>query len=151
MTMPAMRTLALLPAVALSILGGCASAPVPAVADSQPIVVQKLVQSSKSWDGALLPAYPTTQPEVTILRFRIAPGAKLPLHHHPVINAGVLLSGQLKIETVSGATLHLKAGDPIVETVDTVECFVVSDEDASISHLIAKGVDNLVIQELQEL
>lgn len=37
--------------------------------------------------------------------------------HHPVINAGVLLSGQA-IETVSGATLHLKAGDPIVETVN---------------------------------
>lgn len=105
----------LLPAV-----WGCATVPQPApqVTDAQPIVVQKLVQSTKSWDGALLPAYPTTQPEVTILRFRIAPGAKLPLHHHPVINAGVLLAGQLKVETVGGATLHLKAGDPIVETVN---------------------------------
>ena len=83
-----------------------------------PVVVTKLVQSKTSWDGKPLPAYPTTQPEITILRISIAPGARLPLHHHPVINAGVLLTGQLKVETVSGAVLHLKAGDPIVETVN---------------------------------
>jgi quercetin dioxygenase-like cupin family protein len=112
----------MLPTLLLPIFWGCAMAPPPEpkMADQQPIVVQKLVQSTKSWDGAPLPAYPTTQPEVTILRITIAPGAKLPFHHHPVINAGVLLKGQLTVVTVNGATLHLKAGDPIVETVNTV-------------------------------
>ena len=117
---PSLRTLTVLPVFLLPVLFGCASAPAQKEAPAQPIVATKLVQSKTSWDGKLLPAYPTTQPEITILRISIAPGARLPLHHHPVINAGVLLTGQLKIETVSGAVLHLKAGDPIVETVNMV-------------------------------
>jgi hypothetical protein len=36
-----------------------------------------------------------------------------------VINAGVLLSGQLTVVTADEKTLHLKAGDPIVEVVNT--------------------------------
>ena len=102
----------------LSVLAGCASGVGQGVAGQQAIVVTKLVQSTNSWDGKRLPAYPVTQPEITILRISIAPGARLPLHFHPVINAGVLLSGQLKIETVNGAVLHLKAGDPIIEIVN---------------------------------
>lgn len=120
MTHTGLRLLAAVPALSLPLLFGCASAPAQPGGAEQAIVVTKLVQSTKSWEGTQLPAYPTTQPEVTILRIRIAPGARLPLHHHPVINAGVLVAGQLKIETVSGATLHLKAGDPIVETVNMV-------------------------------
>ena len=104
----------------LPVLAGCTLAPGLRTAGQPSIVVTKLVQSTKSWDGKSLPSYPTTQPEVTILRISIAPGARLPLHYHPVINAGVLLAGQLKIETSNGEVLHLKAGDPIIETVNRV-------------------------------
>jgi quercetin dioxygenase-like cupin family protein len=102
----------------LCVLAGCASVSGLEAAGQQAIVVTKLVQSTSSWDGKRLPGYPATQPEITILRISIAPGARLPLHFHPVINAGVLLTGQLKIETASGAVLHLKAGEPIVEIVN---------------------------------
>ncbi len=37
-----------------------------------------------------------------------------------MINAGVLISGQLTVVTKDGKRLHLKAGDPIVEVVKTV-------------------------------
>jgi hypothetical protein len=37
-----------------------------------------------------------------------------------VINAGVLTRGQLTVVTKEGKTLYLKAGDPIVEVVNTV-------------------------------
>jgi quercetin dioxygenase-like cupin family protein len=113
---PFSRSLALF---LVPLFAGCASKPGFEAAGKPPIVVTKLVQSANSWDGKPLPAYPTTQPEVTILRISIAPGARLPLHFHPVINAGVLLTGQLRIETISGAVLNLKAGDPIIETVNT--------------------------------
>ena len=88
-------------------------------ADGNAIVVQELAKSTASWNGSRLPAYPSGQPEVAVLKITIGPGAVLPMHEHPVINAGVLLSGALTVVTKAGATLHLKAGDPIVEVVDT--------------------------------
>jgi beta-lactamase class D len=81
--------------------------------------VEELVKSNVSWDGRTLPAYPAGSPEVTILRITVAPGERLPLHTHPVINAGVLTKGGLTVVTADDRKLYLKAGDPIVEVVDT--------------------------------
>jgi quercetin dioxygenase-like cupin family protein len=80
--------------------------------------VDVLAKTGSSWDGSPLPAYPKGTPEITILRITIAPGVRLLLHKHPVINAGVLLSGQLTVVTEDKKILHLKAGDPIVEVVN---------------------------------
>jgi quercetin dioxygenase-like cupin family protein len=82
------------------------------------VVVEQLAKSSSSWDGKSLPVYPQGQPEVTILRIKIPAGAKLEIHNHPVINAGVLLAGELTVVTEDNKTLHLKAGDSIVEVVN---------------------------------
>ena len=80
--------------------------------------VQVLAKTSTSWDGRDLPDYPKGKPEITILRIKIPPHVQLPLHEHPVINAGVLLKGELTVVTKDRQTLHLKAGDSIVEVVD---------------------------------
>lgn len=80
--------------------------------------VQALAQSTRSWDGALLPAYPSGQPQVSILRISIPPGTRLPTHYHPVINAGVLLAGELTVVAEDGEQLRLRAGDAIVEMVN---------------------------------
>lgn len=85
---------------------------------TQPIQIQVLTQTTKSWDGSALPNYPRSKPEITIKRFKIEPGAMLPCHKHPFINAGVVLQGELKIVTQDQKTLHIKAGDPLVETVN---------------------------------
>ena len=77
-----------------------------------------LAKTSLSWDGSQLPDYPKGSPELTILRIKIPPGVQLPLHKHPVINAGVLLSGELTVVTEDNRILHLKAGESIVEVVD---------------------------------
>jgi len=79
----------------------------------------QIVRSSTSWDGQPLPAYTTGTPEITILRITIPPNHTLPMHKHPIINAGVLLKGELTVITEGGAILHLKPYDPIVEVVDT--------------------------------
>jgi quercetin dioxygenase-like cupin family protein len=86
--------------------------------DVNKIVVETLAKSSSSWDGGALPAYPQGKPEVTILRIKIPAGAKLEMHNHPVINAGVLIAGELTVVTEDNKTLHLKAGDSIVEVVN---------------------------------
>lgn len=86
--------------------------------EAKDIQVETLVKTGLSWDGNRLPGYSQGAPEITIVRIRIAPGAQLPLHKHPVINAGVLLSGELTVMTEQNETLHLHAGDSIVEVVD---------------------------------
>ncbi len=78
-----------------------------------------LARSGMSWDGNTLPDYVQGKPEITILRITIPPGMQLPMHHHPVINAGVLLKGELTVTTEDGKTLHLKAGEAIIEVVGT--------------------------------
>ncbi len=79
--------------------------------------VEVLAKSSSSWDGATLPNYSEGRPEITILKVVIPPKQQLPLHNHPVINAGVLLKGELTVVTEDNKTLHLKAGDALVEVV----------------------------------
>lgn len=91
----------------------------PAHENDGALKVDVLTRTGASWNGAPLPAYPAGTPEVTILKISIPPGMELPLHEHPVINAGVLLTGELTVVTKDKKTLHLKAGDPIVEVVDT--------------------------------
>jgi len=87
--------------------------------DNNTVSVDVLARTIHSWNGDTLSHYPEGQPEVTILRISIPPKTKLPLHQHPVINAGVLLKGELTVVTKDSKTLHLKAGDSIVEVVNT--------------------------------
>ena len=88
------------------------------VTKNETISSQTICRSTTSWDGKTLPAYGTGQPEITIKRITIPSGTTLPLHKHPVINAGVLLKGTLAVETEEGKNLVLQAGDPIIEVVD---------------------------------
>ncbi len=82
------------------------------------VKVDVLSKTSSSWDGKNLPEYEKGKPEITILRLTIPPNVQLPLHKHPVINAAVLLKGELTIVTEDKETLYLKAGDSIVEVVN---------------------------------
>ncbi|MEW6601278.1 MAG: cupin domain-containing protein [Nitrospirota bacterium] len=86
--------------------------------DLNAVQTDVLAKSTLSWDGSRLPDYPKGPPEVTILRIKVPPGVQLPLHKHPVINAGVLLSGELTVVTEEKKILHLKVGESIVEVVD---------------------------------
>ena len=86
--------------------------------DVNTVKVEILAKTSSSWDEGNLPDYAQGKAEITILRITIPPNVQLPLHKHPVINAGVLLKGELTIVTEDKKTLHLNAGDSIVEVVN---------------------------------
>lgn len=77
-----------------------------------------LAKSSQSWDGSSLPAYPKEAPEISVLKITIPAHTKLPLHKHPIINAGYMAKGSLTVVTDENKTLHLKAGDALIEVVD---------------------------------
>ena len=82
------------------------------------IKVTQIVKTTQEWDGSPLPPYPSKNPEITILSYEIAPGTRLPMHKHPVINAGVMLQGKLTVITKEGKQLVLNPGDSIVELVN---------------------------------
>jgi len=83
------------------------------------IEVKVLTKTEYSWDGKALPEYRNAKPEITILKITIPPGVALPVHQHPVINLGYMLSGELTVFTEDGKVLYLKEGDHIVEVVNT--------------------------------
>ena len=88
---------------------------------TNPSPVSELISESYlSWNGDSLPAYPTGKPKISNFKFTIPPHSELPRHYHPVINAGLLLKGQLTVVDVEGNILEMKAGDPIIEVVNTI-------------------------------
>lgn len=82
------------------------------------VAAETLVKTTTSWDGALLPAYPNGQPQITVLRITIPGYARLPMHKHPVINVGYMLSGSLIVTDEDGNVTRINAGEPLVELVD---------------------------------
>jgi quercetin dioxygenase-like cupin family protein len=57
---------------------------------------------------------------VTVLRITIPAGASLARHQHPVINAGVLLQGRLRVVLDNGSSRELRAGDALIEVVNRI-------------------------------
>lgn len=106
-------------ALPMLVLVGCATEPAGSSASSS-TVIRQLAKSTVSWNGAALPHYPKGQPEVTILEITIPAGVRLPTHYHPVINAAVMLSGELTVMSLDGDRRHLAGGDTLVELVDTL-------------------------------
>ncbi|MCT0224893.1 cupin domain-containing protein [Synechococcus sp. CS-1328] len=107
--------------LALLLIGGSLLWAGPrALADGEPaaVKVQTLVRSGQAWNGTQLPAYPSGEPEVTVLHITIPPGVRLPMHIHPVINAGMLIRGQLLVISEAGSRVQLKAGDGLIEMVN---------------------------------
>ena len=72
------------------------------------------------WDGVCLPASPAGAPRLSVVRFTVEPRARLPLHRHPVINAGMVLQGELTVVAAGGEERTFRAGEGIVEVVDRV-------------------------------
>ena len=83
------------------------------------IKVETLAKSTLLWNDSTLIAYPQGQPEITVLKIDIPPHTQLDMHKHPVINAGVLLKGELTVIADNKQQLNLKAGDALIELVDT--------------------------------
>jgi quercetin dioxygenase-like cupin family protein len=83
--------------------------------------VEQLLQTTQSWDGVKYAAYPTGQPEVTLIKISIPPHTTLDWHRHPMINVAYILSGSLTVEKRdSGKRKTLHAGQALAETVQTV-------------------------------
>jgi quercetin dioxygenase-like cupin family protein len=103
------------------------------------VTVQTLARSDRSWNGALLPPLAAAKPEVHVLRMTIPPGVTLKLHQHPVIHAGVLLQGRLRLETKDGATQLLEPGQAVIEVVNNEHRSVSLGPDSAVLMIVFVG------------
>lgn len=103
----------------VSNIDGCDAAVLPQATDGEAESVE-LLRTCQSWDGANLPDYPQGQPELVAIKYIIPPGKKLNWHHHLVMNHGVLVQGELTIIALDGKTKVMRAGEVVVEMVDTI-------------------------------
>ncbi|WP_445361757.1 cupin domain-containing protein [Microbulbifer sp. EKSA005] len=85
----------------------------------QGVKFDTLVESTKDWAGDTLPQYPEGQPELSVVRVTIEPGARLPVHKHPVPNSVYVAEGTLKVTLVDqDKSLTLDEGKAYVEVTD---------------------------------
>lgn len=80
----------------------------------------ELIRTSQSWDGAELPDYLQGRPELVVMKYVFPVGEKLDWHHHPVMNYGVLVKGELTIIAQDGTEKVVHEGEAVVEMVGTV-------------------------------
>ena len=80
----------------------------------------ELIRTSQSWDGVELPDYLAGRPELVAVKYEIPAGEKLGWHHHPVMNHGILVQGELTIIGLDGQEKVFHEGEVIVEMVNTI-------------------------------
>lgn len=80
----------------------------------------ELTRSSQSWDGAELPDYLQGRPELVAIKYEFPAGQKLGWHHHPVMNYGILVQGELTIIDQYGNEKVVHEGEAVVEMVNTI-------------------------------
>lgn len=87
---------------------------------TEQVETTELIRTSQSWDGTQLPNYLQGRPELVVRKYVFPAGQKLGWHHHPVMNYGVLVQGELTIIDKDGTEKVVRAGEAVVEMVGTV-------------------------------
>ena len=73
----------------------------------------ELIRTSQSWDGVELPDYLQGRPELVAVKYEFPAGQKLGWHHHPVMNYGILVQGELTIiGSIPSTTARTEARSP---------------------------------------
>ena len=86
----------------------------------QQVVSTELIRTSQSWDGVELPDYLEGRPELVAVKYVFPAGQKLGWHHHPVMNYGILVEGELTIIGQDGQEKVVHEGEAVVEMVNTI-------------------------------
>lgn len=139
-----MKKLLLLPLLALALFG-CQSEK-----EIKEVKAETLIKSTYSWNDSLLINYPEGQPEITILKIDIPAHTRLDIHKHPVINAGVLLKGQLTVIADNGQKLQLQEGDALIEMVNTYHYGINEGDDAAQIIVFYAGIKDKPITEYKK-
>lgn len=88
--------------------------------NAQQVQSIELLRTSQSWDGVELPDYLEGRPELVAVKYVFPAGQKLGWHHHPVMNYGILVQGELTIIGQDGQEKVVHEGEAVVEMVNTI-------------------------------
>lgn len=80
----------------------------------------ELIRTNQSWDGVELPEYLEGKPELVAVKYVFPANKKLGWHHHPVMNYGILVQGELTIIGQDGKMRVVHEGEAVVEMVNTI-------------------------------
>ena len=103
-----------------SVLNSCKEAKTQEDNPAAKVVSTELIRTSQSWDGADLPDYFQGRPELVAVKYVFPAGQKLGWHHHPVMNYGILVQGELTIIGQDGKEKTVHEGEAVVEMVNTI-------------------------------
>jgi quercetin dioxygenase-like cupin family protein len=87
---------------------------------AQVVKSEELIRTTQSWDGVELPDYLQGRPELVAVKYVFPAGKKLGWHHHPVMNYGILVQGELTIIGQDGKEKVVHEGEAVVEMVNTI-------------------------------
>ena len=105
---------------AMVFMTGCKEAKTQEDNPVQTVKSEELIRTSQSWDGVELPDYLQGRPELVAVKYVCPAGQKLGWHHHPVMNYGVLVQGELTIIGQDGKEKVVHEGEAVVEMVNTI-------------------------------
>ena len=103
-----------------TVLTSCKEAKVNEDNPVQKVTSEELIRTSQSWDGVELPDYLQGRPELVAVKYVFPAGQKLGWHHHPVMNYGILVQGELTIIGQDGKEKTVHEGEAVVEMVNTI-------------------------------
>ena len=103
-----------------SVLTSCKEARAQEDNPVQKVESTELIRTDKSWDGVELPDYLVGRPELVAVKYVLPAGQKLGWHHHPVMNYGILVQGELTIIGQDGKEKVVHEGEAVVEMVNTI-------------------------------
>ena len=103
-----------------SVLTSCKEAKAQEDNPVQQVQSTELIRTSQSWDGVELPHYLKGRPELVAVKYEFPAGQKLGWHHHPVMNYGILVQGELTIIGLDGKEKTVHEGEAVVEMVNTI-------------------------------
>jgi len=81
------------------------------------VTVQVLAQNSVTWDGGDF-RYPTSLPQITVVKIKVPQGDQIPEHCHPVPLAAYVAKGAIQVTTSAGVQAVFNEGQSFIEVMN---------------------------------
>ncbi len=114
---------------------------------SSGVTAKVLTKTTVTGNGQKISYPQTDRAEVTAMTVELAPGAETGWHKHPVPVYAYVVSGNLTVELEDRKQLAFKAGDAIIEVVNTLHNGRNSGSEPvklAVFYLGAEGVPNVI-------